>query len=120
MKPRAALLLLLAILLASAPALADSLPPNYGYCEGKKIDDPCTSDDHVLGQCKETPWSGAGPILQPGEKHAPPKMILVCEPKPPLFDKAPVDTLMFSFGVSFVMVGTGLFLVLRRRKRSAS
>lgn len=122
MSPAHAGILLLAIVLAATPAFADSLPQEYEYCTGKKVGDSCTTDDHVRGECKETSWSGAGPACLPGQTCPPHKsyMILVCEPKPPLFDKVPVDTLIVSFGVSFVMVGTGLILVLRRRKRSAS
>jgi hypothetical protein len=108
----------LVVLFISTAGRADIPPPNWAGCTGKKLAQECTTDDHASGQCKETPWTGAGPAGQPGDPPRPREMTLVCERTPSLLDNVPIDALLTSFGVACVVVGAGLFLVMRRRKRS--
>ena len=117
---RAALLILTGLLVASR-SFADVIPQTtYGPCGGKKPGDDCTTDRGAPGVCNDVYWPDGGPTGKVDERYPPRGAVLLCNTKPPRFGEIPVEPLIFGFGVSAIMVGTGLFIVLRRRKRLGS
>ena len=121
MKPSRATLLVLTGLFVASHSLADVIPQTlYGPCGGKKVGDDCTTERDAPGECIDVYWSDAGPTNKFDEKYPPRGAVLLCSTKPPRFGEIPVEPLMLGFGMSAVMVGTGLFIVLRRRRRSGS
>lgn len=110
----------LIVLLAPVIGRADVSPPDLSGCTGKKVAADCMTDDHVGGQCAEITWSfiNYGPHGPDGSRT---EKMLACKPSPPLFGdlpELPVKPLLMGFGLSVAMVATGVFLVMRRRKRS--
>ncbi len=121
MIPRYAALLFVAGLLVSARVFADVIPQTlYGPCGGKRVGDDCTTERDTPGECIDVYWSDAGPTNKFDEKYPPRGAELLCSTKPPRFGAIPLEPLILGFGISAVLVGTGLFIVQRRRKRLGS
>ncbi len=121
MKAQYAAGLILTGFLVSSHSLADVIPQTmYGPCGGKKPGDDCTTDRGAPGVCNDVYWPDGGPIGKVDERYPPRGAELLCNTRQPRFSEVIAGPLIFGFGVSAVMVGTGLFIVLRRRKRLGS
>lgn len=115
----AALAALLFVLLSPTVGRADVSPPDLSDCEGKMPAADCMTDDRVRGRCAEITWSyiNYGPHGPDGSRRV---KELVCKPTPPLLEGVPVWPLLGGFCFSLLVVGSGLFMVVRRRRRLAS